>query len=610
MRRWCGAAICALAVFLVLPASGVAAHATFISSNPVDGSVLAESPKVAELRFTEAVLLSASHVQLLHLGTEIEDDLKLSTAHGGTTVLAEMPKLERGPYILRFVMVDPADLHKTVGSISFGIGVAAPPSESGSQVDSSWLSIALRVITDAALLLAVGAIVVAVLLVRNGRRELDDVTRLAIISSAVVAVGGVGLLITDAATVGFGNVRWSSLLLNSDPGRRALVDVQLALGLWWTVGLLRRGGNHEAQWFVVRILAVIGAGFVVAEAYGGHAGIGGSFLVGVLLRAVHLGSLCMWIGAVATMWLLTRRDHHLRALWPSISSLAAIGLAVTGASGLLLSGRVAVTVTALLGTTYGQRIVIKAGLLVVLAILGMMASRRVRQGSEPRRLPLELGVAGIAVVIAALLASSSPARGEQFLPPPNEEPQVVTSDLLDLTVSASIEPARPGPNLVQVRVLDTRRPSPGPVTNVKLRVTGGDGTIIAERQGVPASGLLEWADVAVPNPGTYRIEVDVDRPAIPVVAVRRLVGRRPGSRAAGRSGALHTIVGAAGCDVCGRVGPARRRRMVGNATAVHLPATRGEPGALAVGRSAQLGAVHFSIQGGRGTMFPVEEVRL
>jgi copper transport protein len=516
MRRWSGIALCAVAAFAVLPAIRVAAHATFISSNPVDGSVLADSPAVAEMRFTEAVLLSASRVQLLHLGTEVEEDLKLSTAHGGTTLLAEMPKLERGAYILRFVAVDPADLHKTVGSISFGIGVAAPPSETGNQVDSSWLSIALRILTDGALLLAVGAIVVAVLLVRNGRRDLDQVTRLAILSSAVVAVGWLGLLVADAATVGFGNVRWASLLLNSDPGRRALVGVQLALGLWWTVRLLHRGGNHAAQWFIVRILAVIGAGFVIAAAYGGHAGIGGSFLVGVLLRVLHLGSISIWIGAVAAMWLLTRRDRQLRSLWPSISSLAVIGLAVTGASGLLLSGRVAVTVTALLGTTYGQRIVIKAGLIVVLAVLGIMATRRIRQGNEPRRLPLELAVAGVAVVVASLLASSAPARGEQFLPPPDEQPQVVTSDLLDLTVSASIDPARPGPNLVQVRVLDTRRPAPGPVQGVVLRITGGDGAIVAERKGVPATGLIEWTDIAVPNPGTYRIEVDVDRPAVPV----------------------------------------------------------------------------------------------
>ncbi len=109
-----------------------------------------------------------------------------------------------GAYILRYVVVDPADLHKTVGSISFGIGVAAPPSESGEQVDSSWLSIALRVISDGAALLAVGAVVVAALMVRSGRRRLRQrhVAGRAL-QRCVVAVGWIGLFVADAASVGF-----------------------------------------------------------------------------------------------------------------------------------------------------------------------------------------------------------------------------------------------------------------------------------------------------------------------------------------------------------------------------------------------------------------------
>ena len=71
--------------------------------------------------------------------------------------------------------------------------------------------------------------------------------------------------------VGFERVQWASLIINSDPGRRALIGVQLALGVWWTVGLLRRAGTHESQWFVVRILVVIAGGFIVVAAYGGHA---------------------------------------------------------------------------------------------------------------------------------------------------------------------------------------------------------------------------------------------------------------------------------------------------------------------------------------------------
>lgn len=516
MMRWCGALACALAVFFIAPAPPAAAHAAFVDSNPVDGSVLAASPPVAELHFTEPVLISASSVHLLQLGSGEDVDLELSTGPGDTTLLADMPKLERGAYILRFVAVDPVDLHKTVGSISFGIGVAAPPSESGAQVDGTWLSIALRVITDAAMMLTAGAVVLAVLIVRSERRNLDHVGRLAAISSAVVAIGWIGLLVADSAAVGSNNVHWGSLFLTSDPGRRAVVGVQLALGVWWFVRLLRRGGSYAAQWFIVRVLAVIAAGFVVVAAYGGHAGVGGPFLVGVVLRALHLASLCVWIGCVTAMWLVGRRDSRVRELWPAASALAAIGIAVTGATGLLLSGRLAVTVTALLGTTYGQWILLKAALLLVLAVLGALAARRVRRGDVPTRLGLEVGFAGLAVVVAALLASAGPARGSQFLQLPEVESQVVTSDLSDLTVSASIEPARPGPNLVQVRVLDTRRPAPGPVENVTIRVISGDGSVIAERSGVPAASLVEWSDVSVPRPGMYRVEVDVIRPARPV----------------------------------------------------------------------------------------------
>ena len=37
---------------------------------------------------------------------------------------------------------------------------------------------------------------------------------------------------------------------------------------------------------------------------------------------------------------------------------------------------------------------------------------------------------------------------------------------------------------------------------VSMRVTGADGTSIAERTGVPVNGLLEWNDIAIPNPGS------------------------------------------------------------------------------------------------------------
>ena len=96
MRRWCAALTCAVGVFLVAPASPVSAHASFISSNPVDGSVLVESPAVAELRFSEEILASASSVQLLQLGSGRTEALEVTTAQDGHTLLAELPALDTG----------------------------------------------------------------------------------------------------------------------------------------------------------------------------------------------------------------------------------------------------------------------------------------------------------------------------------------------------------------------------------------------------------------------------------------------------------------------------------------------------------------------------------
>ena len=202
--------------------------------------------------------------------------------------------------------------------------------------------------------------------------------------------GWVALLVIDASTVGLSRARWGTLILSSDPGRRALIGVQLAVGCQ----LARRSlatplaiSSEPARRRVAAVIVAITSGVVVAAAYGGHAEIGGSWLLGVGLRALHVGSIGLWIGSIAVVWILARADRSMVTLWPTVSRLAAIGVAIAGASGLLLSGRTVATVTGLLGATYGRRVVIKAALLAILALLGAVAARQVRSGREPNASP-------------------------------------------------------------------------------------------------------------------------------------------------------------------------------------------------------------------------------
>ena len=78
----------AASLFVILPATRVAAHTTFIDSTIVDGSVLESAPATVEMRFTEPILLSSSNATLLHLGSDTKDDLALSTSNGATRCAA------------------------------------------------------------------------------------------------------------------------------------------------------------------------------------------------------------------------------------------------------------------------------------------------------------------------------------------------------------------------------------------------------------------------------------------------------------------------------------------------------------------------------------------
>jgi copper transport protein len=531
VKRW--AAIVAMAILAALaPTTTAFAHASFESSSPVDGTVLDQAPPNVTLDFSEDVLVDASTITLLSLGTDRSDKLPVHEGDDGSTLVVDLPALAKGAYILRYTVVDPADLHRTVGSISFGVGVAAPPSVDGEQIGgSTWTSL-VRGIADTALLLGGGAVV---LLFVSLRVPLGDLTRrrtirLLVGSAVVLTVGWIVLLLADAAAVGLGSVRWFELLSGSDPGRRVLIGLQLALGIWWACRLLRRADDERGRRFLIRILAGCWAGFLALAATGGHAAVGGTELVGLVLRATHLAALCLWVGAVGVTWLVTRRsDDDVRTLWRPISRSAAIGLALTGFSGLLLTGRTVDTVTALFSTSYGRLLLVKVAALGLLAVAGLLAAERVAQGRSPhgRLLVTELGLIAGVVMVAGFLVGGAPAVGERFTPLVEASPQVFTADLADLTASASVEPAQPGANLLQLRLLDTRRPAPGPIGEVTVQVIDAAGATVSELTGTPVDGVVEWDSLRLPSPGQYRVIASIDRPALNVPEFRGTLAVSP-----------------------------------------------------------------------------------
>lgn len=520
MKRW-WAALCLAILMALAPSAPAFAHASFETSNPLDGTVFDTAPSQVSLDFSEEVIADASRITLLSLGTERTDELTVRSTGDGTVLTVALPALAKGAYILRYEVVDPADLHRTVGSISFGVGVAAPPSVEGSQIgDSTWSSL-LRGLCDIALLMGGGAALLLFLLQRfdAGAPTRSRSITIARAAAVTLAAGWIALLVVDAIAVGWTSVRWLELLTGSDPGRRALIGSQLALGAWFGGRMLRRSADDRAQRFLLRVMGGCWAGFIVLAATGGHAGVGGNEFVGLVLRAAHLGALCAWVGTVGVAWLVTRRnDDHGGRLWQPVSRCATVGLALTGMTGLLLAGRTVATITALFSTDYGRLLLVKVAALALLAVAGLLAAERVAQRRSPhgRLLAAELVLVVGVVLIAGFLTGRAPAVGEQFTPLVEATPQVVTADLADLTASASVEPAQPGANLLQVRLLNTRRPAPGPIDTVTVKVIDATGATVSELTGSPEDGVVEWDSLRLPSPGTYRLVATIDRPALDV----------------------------------------------------------------------------------------------
>ncbi len=526
---------------LAMPAGTALAHANVASTSLADGAVVEEAPATISLSFDEEVLVPSSAVTLVHVADGSADTLAVTAADGGATVVVAMPALADGGYVLRFGVVDPADLHRTVGSISFGVGVAAPPSESGRQVVMPWWSTLVRASGDAALLFGVGAS--ALLAMCGAAFVAADRRRVAVwaVWAAVAqVVAWTAVLLVECSTIGWSTVSSpssvSSVLLGSEPGRRVVIGAQMAAGLWW---LLRLPATTVSARVSARVSLALWSAMVLLASVGGHSGVGGSVAIGALLKWVHLVALGVWLGSIAVVAALRNHRGDRATVWQAVGRCSAVGLAGTGVTGLLLSGRMVETVTGLLSSRAGGLGLVKMAGLCVLAVAGGLNARRVVRSGLPRRrlLAVELGLAAVLVVVAASLAGTPPAVGEAYRPLPAAEPHIVTADAADLLVSATVEPARPGSNLVSVSVLDTRRPSPGAVSSVRVVFADAAGHEVASDPVVPVDGRAEVGGLVLPGPGTWTMSIEVDRPAAPVAPVGSVVeiSATPVARA-------HTIV--------------------------------------------------------------------
>ena len=115
-------------------ANEASAHASLVSAEPRNGSILTQSPKRVELRFSEDVAVGA--VKLVDANGKLRSDAAVD-AKGDSIVVTAPADLPTGTQIVSYRVIS-EDGHPVAGSVTFSIGqptTAKPPQASNAAID-------------------------------------------------------------------------------------------------------------------------------------------------------------------------------------------------------------------------------------------------------------------------------------------------------------------------------------------------------------------------------------------------------------------------------------------------------------------------------------------
>jgi copper transport protein len=471
----------ALGAILVGP-SPAGAHALLQRSEPADGIRLGAAPQVVTLEFTEPPEPTLSGIQVLdQSGAEVQRGQADLVPGRPDALRVQVGGLEKGVYTVVWRVVSKVDGHPTGGTFAFGIQVSplqveAPRFETPPTPEPSPLEMAGRWGLFVGLALLLGASWVGALAFRAPPAS---VIRLGIGAGAVAVVGlvALGLAQRSGAGVGFGD------LLGTDIGRAL---AWRAAGVLAAVGLvlvaldprrLRRGALGLAG--VAAALAML----VHVEA--GHAAAQGSLRVAqVAAQWVHFAAVGVWLGGLAALLLGVRGepDEPKATAVRRFSAVAGVALGLVAITGVVRAVDEVGSWGDLFSTGYGQLVIVKAGLLLVLAALGgvnryrnvRLAGRSLRGLRSVSRAELGLGAGVLAV--AAILATLVPPES---VPVQAAQPAAIEVTGSDFATSVrarlEVDPGLPGPNRFRLRVSDFDTGEPVEADGVQLRFsfTGG-----------------------------------------------------------------------------------------------------------------------------------------
>jgi copper transport protein len=571
MTRWhrLWAAVLLAMAAAALGAANAQAHADAVVTDPSDGAVLAGSPQVIRLSFSEEIALELSSVHIADSQGRRIDPLAVEAGSGGETLVVRLPPLRHDAYSIKWQVLSADDAHVTAGALAFAVGggISAPtagrdpPSASPGLLETMvrWLGFALLAGLIGGLAVAILVITAAAPLERARTRAL----RLAFTCGVLSVPAGLLLALVQAEAVAaaspdgtplsaalgrlLSTTRWGSLWIS----REAL----LAGGIALCALLLRR--RLPAR-LVLPSAALLAGALCAVQALASHAGaLPRETGIAVAADALHVLAASIWVGGLAALAVallpLTelRGSGQVRAVLQRFGGLAAASVVLVTATGLYSAGREVGSLEALGSTSYGRLLLGKTGLFLAVGAVGALNALLLRpnlaaplarllrrpRGWTPvdaKRLPrlilAEAAAGFLVLLLAGALTSTSPTLDKRAAVPKASQRATLVREADDILVSLSCTPSVPGPTICEATAVQTRRPVPGPIERIGLRLPGAT-AFTTMRRAAPAR--FHAGGKLARSAGLFRADVRVERRGAEPTLLRfswRPPGLAPASR--------------------------------------------------------------------------------
>ncbi|MET9834380.1 copper resistance protein CopC [Streptomyces sp. NPDC006385] len=390
-------------VLLLLAATGlllagagpVSAHAALTGSDPRQGAVVDKAPTQVSLTFSEKVALSDDSLRVLDPKGKRIDRGDPANVSGTTYAVKLHSGLPDGTFTVTYQVVS-EDSHPVAGAYTFSIGAPSQTTVSVSAQEAGggvvgWLYGFGRYVSYAGFIVLVGgaAFVLACWQRGSGVRALQ---RLVVSGWLALTAATLGLLLLRGSYTSTGKVgdifdlELLGQVLQTKTGAalvsRLLLLAAAALFIAVLFGAYDKREDEEKRDLTFGLAiggTVVAAGLAASWAMSEHASTGLQAGIAMPVDVVHLLAVAGWLGGLAALLVALYRapaDTPVEASAVRRFSRVAFGsvLALV-ATGIYQSWRQLGSWSAFTGTRYGQLLLVKIGLVVLLVGIAWVSRR-------------------------------------------------------------------------------------------------------------------------------------------------------------------------------------------------------------------------------------------